>query len=99
MSHTRYARLRTLTRAVVGLAAAWASAGIARAGQDAAATQSTASAPVSFTRDDSGRATVRAIRLTEPLRVDGELNESVYRSTAPVTDFFQTLPQRKRAGH
>jgi hypothetical protein len=49
-------------------------------------------ARASFTRDDQGRATVRAIRLAEPLRVDGELNEAVYRSTAPVTGFFQTLP-------
>ena len=34
-------------------------------------------APAVISRDDEGRATVRAIRLTQPLRLDGELDGSV----------------------
>ena len=41
---------------------------------------------------DGGRATVRAIRLTTGLRVDGRLDEPVYREVAPVSDFIQQLP-------
>ena len=33
--------------------------------------------PQSITRDDRGRATVRAIRLDEPLTLDGRLDESI----------------------
>ena len=35
-------------------------------------------APEVITRDASGKATVRAIKLTAPLRVDGTLDEAVY---------------------
>ena len=31
------------------------------------------------TRDEQGRATVRAVRVTEPLRIDGRLDEAVPR--------------------
>ncbi|MCY4074696.1 MAG: hypothetical protein OXH04_04620, partial [Acidobacteria bacterium] len=41
---------------------------------------------------DGGRATVRAIRLATGLRVDGRLDEPVYREVAPVSDFIQQLP-------
>ena len=47
--------------------------------------------PAVVTRD-GGRATVRAIRLTTGLRVDGRLDEPVYREVAPVSDFVQQLP-------
>ena len=47
--------------------------------------------PAVVTRD-GGRATVRAIRLTTGLRVDGRLDEPVYREVAPVSDFIQQLP-------
>ena len=47
--------------------------------------------PAVVTRD-GGRATVRAIRLTTGLRVDGRLDEPVYRDVAPVSDFIQQLP-------
>ncbi|MCY3844550.1 MAG: DUF5916 domain-containing protein [Acidobacteria bacterium] len=47
--------------------------------------------PAVVTRD-GGRATVRAIRLQTGLRVDGRLDEPVYRQVAPVSDFIQQLP-------
>ncbi|MGE3511964.1 MAG: DUF5916 domain-containing protein [Vicinamibacterales bacterium] len=50
------------------------------------------SAPEVLARDASGqRATVRAIRLTQPLRIDGRLDESLYQEKA-VEGFIQTLP-------
>ena len=50
-------------------------------------------APASIARTDQGRATVRAIRLTEPLDVDGVLDEAVYEANLPVDGFIQTIPQ------
>jgi hypothetical protein len=48
--------------------------------------------PERIARDDAGRATIRAIRLAEPLRVDGRLEEAVYRQERAVSDFIQTEP-------
>ena len=48
--------------------------------------------PAVVTRDAAGRATIRATRLTTPLRVDGVLDEDVYQRVAPVSDFVQTEP-------
>ena len=45
-------------------------------------------APEVISRDDEGRATVRAIRVTEPMRTDGELDEAFYRTTASISDFI-----------
>jgi hypothetical protein len=50
-------------------------------------------APAVMARDDEGRATVRATRVTEPLRIDGQLDEALYRDVAPITDFIQMEPQ------
>jgi hypothetical protein len=36
--------------------------------------------------------TVRAYRLQQPIRVDGKLDEEVYKSTPPITDFVQQEP-------
>ena len=49
--------------------------------------------PASMTRDDRRRATVRAIKLTEPLRLDGRLDEEVYESHAPFGGFIQVAPR------
>ena len=49
-------------------------------------------APEIIARDERGRATLRAVRLTEPLTLDGALDERVYRDVPPVTGFFQVLP-------
>ena len=50
-------------------------------------------ATASVTRDDSGRVTVRAVRLTEPLRFDGRLDEDIYRTVPPIDGFLQQVPQ------
>ncbi len=44
-------------------------------------------------RDSAGRATVRAIRLSAPLTLDGRLDEEVYHATASVSDFIQQVPR------
>lgn len=49
--------------------------------------------PESITRDDRRRATVRAIRLSEPLRLDGRLDEEVYQTNRPFGDFIQVVPR------
>ena len=50
-------------------------------------------APDTISRDESGRATVRAVRLEEPLRVDGLLDEAVYSEVPPASGFYQMEPQ------
>jgi hypothetical protein len=54
---------------------------------------SAAPAGASVTRDDRGRATVRAVRLTEPLRLDGRLDEESYKTVPPIDGFLQQVPQ------
>jgi hypothetical protein len=49
-------------------------------------------APATISRDDTGRATVRAVRLTEPLRLDGVLDEDAYTATPAIDGFIQQLP-------
>ena len=49
-------------------------------------------APEVITRDDDGHATVRAIKLTAPLRVDGKLDDEVYRREQPFGGFIQVAP-------
>ena len=43
-------------------------------------------------RDSEGRVTVRAVRVAEPPRVDGVLDEPIYQSLAPITGFIQQDP-------
>ena len=61
------------------------------------ATGPAAPAGGSVTRDESGRATVRAVRLTEPLRLDGRLDEEIYRTVPPSDGFVQQVPQQGAA--
>ena len=49
-------------------------------------------APAVIARDTVGRATVRAVRLTAPLRLDGALDENVYRVVPSMSNFIQTEP-------
>ena len=49
-------------------------------------------APEVMNRDGAGRTTIRAIKLTEGIRLDGRLDEEVYRTVPPVTDFIQQMP-------
>ena len=48
--------------------------------------------PSVIARDSSGRVTVRAVRLTTPLSVDGQLDERVYIDTLSISDFIQNDP-------
>jgi len=50
-------------------------------------------APEVVARDDSGRVTVRAIKLDAPLRFDGRLDDEVYGAVPPVSDFVQQVPR------
>jgi hypothetical protein len=49
-------------------------------------------APAVITRDDEGRATVRAVRLNAPIRLDGRLDEPVYTAVPAISDFIQQDP-------
>jgi hypothetical protein len=49
--------------------------------------------PAVISRDASGRATVRAVRVATPLRIDGVLAESFYGTVPPISDFIQQEPQ------
>ena len=49
-------------------------------------------APETVSRDESGHATVRAVRIDQPLRLDGRLDEEVYALVPPVDGFIQQLP-------
>ena len=49
-------------------------------------------APDVMTRDTAGRATVRAIRLTRGIRLDGQLDEQVYQSVSAITGLVQQVP-------
>jgi hypothetical protein len=49
-------------------------------------------APQSITRDERRRATVRAIKLSEPLRLDGRLDDAVYSEHEPFGGFIQVAP-------
>jgi hypothetical protein len=49
--------------------------------------------PAVITRDDAGRATIRAVRLASPLRLDGQLDEEIYTSVPSASDMIQIEPQ------
>ncbi|MBI3263020.1 MAG: hypothetical protein HYZ58_07700, partial [Acidobacteria bacterium] len=49
-------------------------------------------APDTLSRDAAGRATVRAVRLTEPLKLDGMLDEGIYQTVPALSGFIQQLP-------
>ena len=88
----------------LALALPWAAAQAAAAQPPAAAAADGAERPVViqgppppeppavFTRDAAGRMTIRAIRLTEPLDIDGTLDEPFYRDVPGLTDFVQVEP-------
>ncbi len=49
-------------------------------------------APAVITRDSTGQATVRAIKLAAPLKLDGLLDDAVYTSAAPFDGMIQVVP-------
>ena len=50
-------------------------------------------APDVITRDAAGHATIRAIKLTAPLHVDGKLDDEVYLREQPFGGFLQVVPK------
>ena len=64
--------------------------------QDSSVTPS-ATAPLGtgssvLTRDANGRLIVRATRITQPITVDGQLDEVAYRNVPAITEFVQQVP-------
>ena len=53
--------------------------------------------PEVVARDDQGRTTIRATRLTQEIRLDGRLDEEIYRAVPPITGFIQQLPDEGSA--
>ena len=50
-------------------------------------------APEVFARDANGKTTLRAVRVDQPVMLDGRLDEAIYQSTPPITAFLQMLPR------
>ncbi|MFN7982712.1 MAG: DUF5916 domain-containing protein [Vicinamibacterales bacterium] len=48
--------------------------------------------PQTLSRDDQGRVTIRAVRVTTPMHIDGKLDEVFYSTVQPGTDFIQMEP-------
>ena len=48
--------------------------------------------PQTLVRDDQGRAVVRAVPVPSPMRIDGKLDEAIYASVQPASDFIQMEP-------
>ena len=87
-SHTRWPR-----RAVLAIASAALSGAPARAQPLPAPSGPPAPvAPAVITRDATGQATVRAIKLAAPLTLDGVLDEEVYAREAPFGGLIQVAP-------
>jgi hypothetical protein len=49
--------------------------------------------PEVISRDDQGNATVRAVRLTTSLDVDGRLDEPIYTQVPAISGFIQSIPE------
>ena len=50
-------------------------------------------APAVIARDESGRVTIRAVRVSTPLQIDGRLDEAVYAAVPAMSDFVQQEPR------
>ena len=48
--------------------------------------------PAAITRNAEGRATIRAVRVSEPMRIDGVLDEAHYEQVPGISDFIQIEP-------
>ena len=53
--------------------------------------------PETIARDDEGRATVRAVRVMTPMRIDGRLDEGAYSNVQPASGFIQMEPKAGQA--
>ncbi len=52
-------------------------------------------APEVIHRDSSGKATMRAFRISEPIDVDGRLDDEVYATIPAAGDFIQQVPRER----
>ncbi len=84
---------RSRTRAHLGAALMLAAAIEARAQGPVLDGPPAPVAPAVITRADGGQATVRAIRLAAPLKVDGVLDEDVYAAEQPFGGLIQVAPR------
>jgi len=50
-------------------------------------------APEMVRRDEAGNATMRAVRIARPIDLDGRLDDEVYETIPPVSDFIQQFPR------
>ena len=78
-----------LVAAVLLAAPAWGQS--APAADPKAGERAVPIAPQVFARNENG-VTIRATRITTPLRIDGRLDEEVYGQVLPVTEFVQQEP-------
>jgi hypothetical protein len=51
-------------------------------------------APAVISRDEAGNTFVRATRITEPLRIDGRLDDAAYSQVQSISDFVQQEPRQ-----
>lgn len=49
--------------------------------------------PEVISRDEAGHATIRAVRIDEPLQIDGRLDERVYDAVPAISNFIQQEPE------
>ena len=49
-------------------------------------------APATVARNDSGQATIRAVRIERPIQADGRLDEEIYQRVPPIDGFIQQEP-------
>ena len=91
--------LRLLCAGALGLAAAPSLAAQSQPDANAGAAPSRFDgppapvAPEVITRDELGNATIRAVRITTPIDIDGRLDEPLYREAQAIGDFVQVLPE------
>src|SRR5687768_15282994 len=76
-----------------GLLASLAGLAVPRAaGQDRQDTSAALAPAAIMSRDSSGHITVRAVRIEAPPRIDGVLDEELYRRLPAITGFIQQDP-------
>ncbi|MGE0449929.1 MAG: DUF5916 domain-containing protein [Vicinamibacterales bacterium] len=54
-------------------------------------------APEVIRRDESGHATIRAVRIERPLQIDGHLDEEIFERLSPAEGFIQQVPREGQA--
>ena len=62
-------------------------------GSATSAAAQTAAGPAIISRTANDNVTVRAVRVAEPLRIDGRLDEDVYAAVESITGFIQQEPE------